>query len=91
VRRCTRSRGRVGWAGKRVERAGTGEVLDGRPGADRELGGAEVIDAKRGKLDSGVHPLEPRKVVDSGGCHTPFQDSGNEASIRVLRMFHSHV
>jgi hypothetical protein len=24
-------------------------------------------------------------------CHTPFQDSGNEASIRVLRMFHSHV
>jgi hypothetical protein len=24
-------------------------------------------------------------------CHTPFWDSGNEASIRVSRMFHSHV
>jgi hypothetical protein len=24
-------------------------------------------------------------------CHTPFRDSGNEASIRVLRMFNSHV
>jgi hypothetical protein len=24
-------------------------------------------------------------------CHTPFQDSGNEASICVRRMFHSHV
>jgi hypothetical protein len=25
------------------------------------------------------------------GCHTPFRDRGNEASIRVPRMFHSHV
>jgi hypothetical protein len=24
-------------------------------------------------------------------CHTPFWDSGNEASIRVPRMFHSHI
>jgi hypothetical protein len=24
-------------------------------------------------------------------CHTPFRDSGNEASIRVPRMFKSHV
>jgi hypothetical protein len=24
-------------------------------------------------------------------CHTPFRDSGNEASICVPRMFHSHV
>jgi hypothetical protein len=24
-------------------------------------------------------------------CHTPFRDSGNEAFIRVPRMFHSHV
>jgi hypothetical protein len=24
-------------------------------------------------------------------CHTPFRDSRNEASIRVPRMFHSHV
>jgi hypothetical protein len=29
-----------------------------------------------------------RKVQE---CHTPFWDSGNEASIRVPRMFHSHV
>jgi hypothetical protein len=26
-----------------------------------------------------------------GKCHTPFRDSGNEASIRVSRMFSSHV
>jgi hypothetical protein len=26
-----------------------------------------------------------------GECHTPFWDSGNEASIRVPRIFHSHV
>jgi hypothetical protein len=24
-------------------------------------------------------------------CHTPFRDSGNEASIRVPRIFNSHV
>jgi transposase InsO family protein len=24
-------------------------------------------------------------------CHTPFRDSGNEASIRVIRMFYSHI
>jgi hypothetical protein len=35
-------------------------------------------------------------LIDTGGgyhlgCHTPFRDSGNEASIRVPRMFHSHV
>jgi hypothetical protein len=24
-------------------------------------------------------------------CHTPFQESGNEACIRVPRMFQSHV
>jgi hypothetical protein len=24
-------------------------------------------------------------------CHSPFRDSGNEASIRVPRMFHSHI
>jgi hypothetical protein len=24
-------------------------------------------------------------------CHTPFRDSRNKASIRVPRMFHSHV
>jgi hypothetical protein len=57
VRHCTRARGWVGWAGKRVERAGTGEVLDGRPDGGRELGGAEVMEAKRGKLESRVHPL----------------------------------
>jgi hypothetical protein len=26
-----------------------------------------------------------------GRCHTPFRDSVNEASIRVPRMFHSHI
>jgi hypothetical protein len=30
-------------------------------------------------------------LVVAVGCHTPFRDSGNEASTRVLRMFHSHV
>jgi hypothetical protein len=40
-----------------VERASSDEVLDGRPGGGRELGGAEVMEAKRRKLESGVHPL----------------------------------
>jgi hypothetical protein len=47
--------GRLGW--KATERASTGEVLDGRLGGSREVGGAEVMEAKRGKLESGVHPL----------------------------------
>jgi hypothetical protein len=58
----------VGWAGKRAERAGTSEVLAGRPGDDRELGGTEVMEVKMGKLESGVHPLKPRKAVDGGGA-----------------------
>jgi hypothetical protein len=40
-----------------VERAGTSEVLDGRPDGGRELGGAEVMEEKRGKLESALHPL----------------------------------
>jgi hypothetical protein len=40
-----------------VKRVGTGEVLNGRLGGGRELGGTEVMEAKRGKLKSGVHPL----------------------------------
>jgi hypothetical protein len=55
--RYTRARGWLGWALKRAERAGTGEVLDGRLGGGRALGGAEVMEAKRGKLESRVHPL----------------------------------
>jgi hypothetical protein len=31
------------------------------------------------------------RAIDDQGCHTPFRDSGNEASIRVPRMFKSHV
>jgi hypothetical protein len=30
-------------------------------------------------------------AVHVKSCHTPFRDSGNEASIRVPRLFHSHV
>jgi hypothetical protein len=57
VWRCTRARGWVGWARKWADRASTDEVLDGRPGGGRELGGAKVMEAKRGKLECGVHPL----------------------------------
>jgi hypothetical protein len=33
-----------------------------------------------------------RHVLNNlGVCHTPFRDRGNEASIHVPRMFHSHV
>jgi hypothetical protein len=35
--------------------------------------------------------IEELKQLWIGVCHTPFQDSGNETSIRVLRMFYSHV
>jgi hypothetical protein len=30
-------------------------------------------------------------VVNVMGCHTPFRERGNEASIRVPRMFKSHA
>jgi hypothetical protein len=29
--------------------------------------------------------------MSKANCHTPFQERGNEASIRVPRMFKSHV
>jgi hypothetical protein len=57
ARHCTRARGLVGWVGMQAERAGTNKVLDSRSCGGRELGGAEVMEAKRGKLESGVHPL----------------------------------
>jgi hypothetical protein len=34
------------------------------------------------------HDFSQIKLIN---CHTPFRDSRNEASIRVPRMFHSHV
>jgi hypothetical protein len=47
----------------------------------------ELVELKKliAKLQSKgfIHP--------SSSCHTPFQDSGNEASIHVPRMIHSHV
>jgi hypothetical protein len=32
-----------------------------------------------------------RWIFDMGACHTPFRERGNEASIRVPRMFKSHA
>jgi hypothetical protein len=55
----------------------------------------------KGWLTAEVHRLA--KIDDSDmdnrlegegelpGCHTPFQERGNEASIRVPRIFKSHV
>jgi hypothetical protein len=38
------------------------------------------------------HPGKANVVVDAlSRCHTPFQERGNEASIRVSRMFKSHI
>jgi hypothetical protein len=31
------------------------------------------------------------KKLEKGKCHTPFRERGNEASIRVPRMFKSHA
>jgi hypothetical protein len=40
----------------------------------------------------GASMSQPTQPKDPGQeCHTPFRDSGNEASIRVPRMFHAHV
>jgi hypothetical protein len=33
----------------------------------------------------------PKLVIFGKTCHTLFQESGNEASIRVPRLFKSHV
>jgi hypothetical protein len=32
-----------------------------------------------------------KTFIEMGLCHTPFRERGNEASIRVPRMFKSHV
>jgi hypothetical protein len=32
-----------------------------------------------------------RRFLEGDECHTPFQERGNEASIRVPRMFKSHT
>jgi hypothetical protein len=39
-------------------------------------------------MEQGHEHKDPPRVCR---CHTPFRDSGNETSIRVPRMFHSHV
>jgi hypothetical protein len=54
-------------------------VLDNRPGSGRELGGTEVMEAKRGKLKSGVHPLWLHKAVDGGGTSYERSGGGGEA------------
>jgi hypothetical protein len=45
--------------------------------------------------DGLAYALQARDIENFQGmvnkCHTPFRDSGNEASICVPRMFHSHV
>jgi hypothetical protein len=47
-------------------------------------------------LDTCLHEKGKAMAVQKVGeshhlCHTPFRESGNEASICVPRMFHSHV
>jgi hypothetical protein len=54
-------------------------VPDNRPGSGRELGGTEVMEAKRGKLKSGVHPLWLHKAVDGGG--TSYERSGGDGEV----------
>jgi hypothetical protein len=49
--------------------------------------GGTRLDLFHGYTGSPTKPHEPR-VHD---CHTLFQDNGNEATIRVPRMFNSHV
>jgi hypothetical protein len=49
------------------------------------------------KYNMPLSMLKNRMIVSSPGgdmhpkCHTPFRERGNEASIRVPRMFKSHV
>jgi hypothetical protein len=43
------------------------------------------------KYRSGDKKKKKFQKLMSRACHTPFRDSGNEATIRVPRMFHSHV
>jgi hypothetical protein len=37
------------------------------------------------------HMYFVNEILKDTQCHTPFGERGNEASIRVLRMFKSHV
>jgi hypothetical protein len=59
-----------------------------RPGNSRLIGAiAKVTDMGE---NSGNHSRVNR-VSKMEQCHTPFRDNGNEASIRVPKMFNSHV
>jgi hypothetical protein len=53
-----------------------------KEGSGLSAGGA------RGRL---LHGVAPECGISSARCHIPFRDSGNEASIHVPKMFHSHV
>jgi hypothetical protein len=47
---------------------------------------------QQGGMGQNFNISEPSlKDITKDPCHIPFRDSGNEASIRVPRMFHSHV
>jgi hypothetical protein len=68
------------WDKERLDQLLVGGVLGGN--VEKLLGGVpgDVIQC-----------LKLRQFLCTTHCHTPFRDSENEASIRVPRMFHSHV
>jgi hypothetical protein len=92
--------------GGRAGRGGAREVLigDGGVAERRRTGGNErwhlelVATVKEGVKELGREGMRcsesrgsHRPFIGVGGCHTPFRERGNEASIRVPRMFKSHV
>jgi hypothetical protein len=56
-------------------------------------GSTSVAEAKKERRPSGTdaHAKELAGGIGVAACRTPFRDSRNEASIRVPRMFHSHI
>jgi hypothetical protein len=58
-------------------------VVSGGDGSARDAGGSGLASGVTEVTRSGKHVCAT--------CHTPFRERGNEASIRVPRMFKSHV
>jgi hypothetical protein len=74
-------------AASEVRSGGAVEIDGNTAGVERHGGEDEA--GSWGPLDREMRGRWPAWKART--CHTPFQERGNEASIRVPRMFKSHV
>jgi hypothetical protein len=46
---------------------------------------------KQPMTHTGTHSIKSITIRAMANCHTPFRERGNDASIRVPKMFKSHI